>query len=144
AMQACETVELRLERGAIAHEVAVLVGEQGDARPPRRVEDDAGRGAHRRDQRPRHPGLAAFFFLALDVHGTRGLERGKLVQELALEPLLRGLRPVRKVAQHRAAMSRQRLEVEHLHAGAAQGAEEAALAASRRAMNYFEQKILRK
>ena len=66
-----------------------------------------------------HLQLADLLRLAFDEHRAPGIEAAQLREQQALEPLLRGLRPVGQVAEHRAAVRRESLQVEHLRAGAA-------------------------
>ena len=89
------------------------------------------RGAHALDQGVGHLQLADFFRFAFDVNRPRGIEGGEFLEEEALEHLLRRLRTLRQVTEHRAAMRGELFEVEDLRARAAQRAEEAALAAGR-------------
>src|SRR6267378_1463540 len=138
AVQADEAVELRVERVRVFEEVPVFLEEQGDAGLEVGFEQDAGRGAHARDQRFRDLDLADLAALAFDVDGARRIERGERGEELALEPFLRRLRAVGEVAEHGAAMGSQLFEVQYLLARALQGLEVAALAASRWAVDHHE------
>src|SRR5438445_5335855 len=138
AVQADEAVELRVELARVLEEMPVFLEEQGDAGREVGFEQDAGRGAHAADERLRYLDLADLAALAFDVDGTSGIERRKRGEELALEPFLRRLRAVGEVAQDRAPMRGELLEVEDLLACALQGLEVAALAASRWAVDHHE------
>src|SRR6185437_3799450 len=65
-------------------------------------------------------------------------ETGERGPDLGLERFLRGLRRIRKVAEHAPAVRRERLEVEDLRTGAGEPLEEAALARARRAADHVE------
>src|SRR5438477_3343183 len=136
AVQADEAVELRVERARVLEEVPVLLEEQGDPGLEVGFEQDAGRGAHAADERLGDLDLADLAALAFDIDGTSGIERGERGEELALEPFLRRLRAVGEIAQNRAAMRGELLQVECLFARALQVLEVAALAASRRAVDH--------
>src|SRR5436189_146407 len=90
--------------------------EQGDPGLEVGFEQDAGRGAHAADERLGYLDLADLAALAFDVDGTSGIERRKRGEELALEPFLRGLRAAGEIAQDRAAMRSELLQVECLFA----------------------------
>src|SRR5256885_761416 len=143
AVQPDEAVELRVERARVLEEVPVLLEEQCDPGLEVGFEQDAGRGAHAADEPLRYLDLADLAALACDVDGTSGVERRKRGEELALEPFLRGLRAVGEIAQNRAAMRGELLQVEHLLAGTLQVLEVAALAASRRAVDHDEPEVRR-
>src|SRR2546426_12634981 len=113
-VQADEAVELCVERARVLEEVPVLLEEQGDPGLEVGFEQDAGRGAHAADERLGYLDLADLAALAFDVDGTSGIERRKRGEELALEPFLRGLRAAGEIAQDRAAMRSELLQVEHL------------------------------
>src|SRR5438046_2504336 len=133
-----------VERGApvggvvVLEEVPVLLEEQGDPGLEVGFEQDAGRGAHAADERLGDLDLADLAALAFDVDSTSGIERGERGEELALEPFLRRLRAVGEIAQDRAAMRGELLQVECLFARAMQVLEVAALAASRRTVDHDE------
>src|SRR5712691_2749683 len=137
-VQADEAVELCVEGARVFDEVLVFLEEQGDAGFEVGFEQDAGRGAHARDQRFRDLDLADLAALAFDVDSTSGTERGERGEELALEPFLRGLRAVGEVAEHGTAMGSELFEVQYLFARALQGLEVAALAAPRRTVDHDE------
>src|SRR5216117_1481144 len=142
AVQADEAVELRVERARVLEEVPVLLEEQGDPGLEVGFEQDARRGAHAANERLGYLDLPDLAALAFDVDGTSGIERRKRGEELALEPFLRGLRAIGEVAQNRAAMRGELLQVECLFARALQVLEVAALAASRRAVDHDEPEVM--
>src|ERR1700694_1317328 len=111
AVEADEAVELRIQRGGVFEEVAVFLEEQRDAGREVGFEEHAGRGAHAGDQRFGDLDLADLAAFAFDVDSTSGVESRQLGEELALEPFLRRLRAVGEVAEHRAAMRGELLEV---------------------------------
>src|SRR5205823_2561194 len=114
AVQADEAVELRVERARVLEEVPVLLEEQGNPGLKVGFEQDAGRGAHAANERLGYLHLADLAALAFDIDGTSGIERRKRGEELALEPFLRGLRAIGEIAQDRAAMRGELLQVECL------------------------------
>ena len=128
APQRGQVPELRVQRFRVGDEVRVLLAQQRQPLRQRRLDPHARTPPHRLDQVLRHANLADFPALGLDVHRARRVERDELRAQRGLEPLLRGLRRVRQVAQQRAAVARQRLEVERLRPGGAERLQQPALA----------------
>src|SRR5262245_64569954 len=97
----------------------VLVEEQRYAHFDCGIEHDAVRCAHRGDERLGDLQLADLLRLPFDEDNARGLEARKPLEHLALEPFLRRLRQAGKIAQDRAAVRGELLEIENLRAGSA-------------------------
>ena len=84
----------------------------------------------RLEQRVRHLQLADLLALRLDEHRPVRIELPQPSQTRRLEHLLRGLRRAGQVAEHRAAVRRELLEVEHLRAGRGERLQQPALRAA--------------
>src|SRR5262249_22537324 len=91
-------------------EVRVFVPEQRDAQRTRSLEADAWRRAHCVDERIRQLHVADLSALGFDIDDAPRIERVERGEEPALERLLRGLSVARKIAEQRAAMSRDAFE----------------------------------
>ena len=131
SVQRNETLEPRGQRGRIGEEVRVFALEELDAERARKLEPDARRLAHRREQRLGDLQRADALALRFDVDGARRIESLQRFDELALERLLRGLRIDGEVAEQRSAMARNALEIEHLRAFVGERGDQAALAGAR-------------
>ena len=117
------------ERRGIGDEVRVLVLEQRDAHRLRRGDAHARRMRACRRAARRAPARLPILRLSDSTNtGRAGSKRSSAIEQLRLERLLRRLRVAGKVAQQRAAVPRELLEVEHLRALVAQRGEQAALA----------------
>src|SRR4029079_2019710 len=92
AVELHEAVQARREQRGRAEEVRIFRHQQLDAQRLRRLHADAGRGAHRREQRLGDLQVADLAALGLDVDRTRRVQRFERSEELALEALLRRLR----------------------------------------------------
>ena len=138
AVQRDEMGKPRRERRRVREVMRVFVLQERDAQRCRGVEANAGGGANRVEERVGHLDRADPLALRLDIHGTARIEAQERRGELALEPFLRRLRLARKVAQQRAAMLRQRFEVEHLQALGRECVEKSALAGACEAAHDLE------
>ena len=99
--------------------------------------------AHRGQQRVGQLHGADLLALRFDVDRTRRVEPLERRDQLALERLLRRLRVVRQVAEQRAAMPRERFEVEHLRAFGGERREQAALAGTGQPADHLEAEACR-
>src|SRR5207244_9269868 len=92
----------------------------------------------------RHLRLAELLAFGLDEDRTRGIEMLQRAPHQAVEHLLRGLRLARKLAEQRAAVAGEALQVEHLRALCRERGEEPALAAPGGAAHRLEEETLRR
>ena len=97
--------------------MSVLALEQLDAHGHRRLEHDAlGFSTSRRSAHRARAGRRSSCFRLRRTPAASGRKPLQLAPQQALEHLLRRLRLVRQVAEHRAAVRGERFEVEHLRA----------------------------
>ena len=114
----------------VADEVLVVAHQQFAAHRIGGLDVHTGRPPHRGDQcfgDLTLPDLAAF---RLDVDRSGRIAASQEVPEQGLEVLLRGLRLIGQVTEHRAAMPGERLEIEHLRPLSGEFLEQQALAAA--------------
>ncbi len=127
-MQRDERREPRGQQGGVGEEVGVFLLEQRHALRGRRVDADAGAGTHRVEQRAGNLDAADALAFGFDVHRARRIERIERGDQFAVEHLLRWLRAIGQVAEQRAAVAGEALEIEHLRALCRERLDEATLA----------------
>ncbi len=143
AVERHEIFQLGVQCLDLVEEMGVLFLEQPDAGRDRGFQHHALAGPHGFDHRLGHAQRADLPALRFDVDRARAIETLQRVPHAALEHLLGGLRLIGQVAQHRAAMGGERLEIEHLAAGFAQGAQQPALARAGQPADDFPAKSVR-
>jgi hypothetical protein len=122
-----EAHEPRRQRVVIAEEMRVLVLQELDPQRSRQADSNALGAAHGVEQRVGQLYRADLPALGLDVDGTRRIATFERGHELTVERFLRRLRKIGQVSQQRSAMTRHRLEVEHLRPFAGERPDEPAL-----------------
>ena len=129
-MQRHEVREARGERVGIGEEVRVLLLQQRDAQRHAAVSTRTQRRrAHRREQGLRHLQRADLAALRFDEHRPRRIEaRERGEQRWLSNAFCDGCGSSGQVAEQRAAMAREPLEVEHLRADCRERGEQPALA----------------
>ena len=143
AVQAGEAIELRLQVLRIAEEMTVLPHQEGDALGQRRLDQHAAARAHARKQRIGHLQLADFLALRFHIYGFVRIELAQGVPHQAVEHFLRRLCLLGQVAEHRAAVAGQVLQIERLRAGRGQRLQQAALGAAGGAADHAVAELLR-
>ncbi len=126
-----QRLQLVRERRGIGDEVPVLVLEQRYPQLLWRLHAHARGAAHGIQQRVGYLDDADLAAFRLHVHRTRRIEVLQRREQSGIEALLRWLRIAGKIAQQRAAVTREVLQIQDLRTFVAQRGEQPALARTR-------------
>src|SRR5712692_5198557 len=144
AVAARQTLQLLLERCGLLQKMPVFLDQKAHALGRGHLETQTLALAHAVEELSRHLQLADLLAFRFDEYGARGIETLQRAPHQAVEHLLRRLRLARKLAEQRAAVAGEALQIEHLRALCRERGEQAALAAPGGAAHRPEPETLRR
>src|SRR5712691_9030567 len=138
AVAARQALQLFLERRWLLQKMPVFPDQEAHALWQRHLQAHAFPLAHALEKPGGHLQLADFLAFRLDEDRPPGVEALQRAPYQAVKHLLRRLRIVRKLAEQRAAVAGEALQIQHLRALCRERGEEPALAAAGCAADYPE------